>query len=209
MTTESISSQVLTAWQTLPLLVPTAGEGADGYQKVVSDYAPVSTNNAVGSTYRMCRIPTYAKVKSVWVSLKGIDSNATATAVLDINIAFSNSPFDGTPAALQDMIPTSALTGAVTTVASYSSPNKLFGTIHAANSGALVAPTQVVHQSGTGVATWFPTGPDLPLWDFFGFTNNQGYPADPNGYFELMFYMSTGPATAAAGNIWAAVEYVG
>ena len=208
MAIENLDSGTLTSLATLPLSVPTAGEGAPGITRVVTDYIKptVSGMGSVGSTYRLARFPVYAKIKSVIIDVGAVDTNASATAVFDINVAFSDSAYDGTQVALQGLIPTNALTGATTTIGTYSAPNKTFGTIAAKNSGVKSPANEVVF-GGTNTG-WFPAGRDLPLWDFYGFVNSQGTAQDPSGFFDILLYLSTAAATAASDYIGVRVTYV-
>lgn len=208
MTIENLDSAFLSPLNTLPLQYPSVGEGAPGMLKCVTDLITPTASGmgSVGSTYRLCRIPAQAKIKRVVIDLGGVDTNASAAAVFDINVAFSDSAYDGTQVALQSGIPTTALTGAVTTIGTYSAPNKLFGTLAASNSGAKKY-NQDVTFNGT-LAGWYPGGRELPLWDFFGFVNSQGYAADPNGYMDLLLYLSTAAATAASAPIAGTVYFV-
>jgi len=208
MTVEHLDSSVLTTLDAQPISVPTAGEGAPGLLRVVTDYIkPTAAGMAsIGSTYRLCRIPVYAKIKSVVIDLGAVDTNASAAAVFDINLAFSDSAYDGTQVALQNLIPTTALTGATTSIATYSTPNIIFGTIAAKNSGVKSLGNEVVF--GGSDTAWFPAGRELPLWDFFGFVNSQGTAQDPGGFFDLLLYLSTAAGTGASDYIGARVSYV-
>jgi hypothetical protein len=113
---------------------------------------------------------------------------------------------DNTQPALQGTIPTSANTGAVTTVAAYSSPNKIFGNVLAGNAGAATYNKDVTFNAG---ATTYPFSiRDDDVWDVFGFTNNQGYAQDPGGFFDFLLYISAVASTAAAGLVGIEVLYV-
>ncbi len=207
MTVENLDSNFITQQLNQPLLYETAGEGVAGVYREVSDNIAVTASGmgSIGSTYRLCRFPTYARVKSVIIDLGNVDTGG-ATAVFDVNVAFSDSPYDSTQTALQKLIPTTALTGATTTIASYSSPNKIFGTITAANNTTKYNNQQI--WSGT-LTNWFPGGRDLPLWDFLGFTNAiSGYAQDPGGFFDILLYLSTAAATGAAASIGVRVGFV-
>jgi hypothetical protein len=213
MTVENLDSGPILALDSQPIVMQTAGEGAPGDLKSVSDFvlATASGVGSVGSTYRMCRIPTNAIIKSVIVDLGDLDSNASPTLVLDVNLAFSDSTYDGTNTNNQGLIPTTAYTGATTSIATYSSPNKAFGQISAAASGANKLSNELIFNGSmdnVAIGPWFPYGRELSVWEYFGFTDAQGYPADPGGFFDLLFYVSTGAATGHAGYIAAKVTYI-
>ena len=216
MTAENLTSGFNTTLDTLPIQMLSAGEGAPGRLFQVDDYIAATSSGMTqtGSTYRLCRFPTAAKIKSVIIDLGVLDTGG-AGAVFDINVAFSDSLFDGTQQAYtanngltaltSTCIPTTAKTGAVTSITSYTAPNKLFGTLTVGNNTAKL--NNEVLFNGT-LASWWPGGRDLPLWEFFGFTNAQGYPADPGGFFDLLLYLSTQATTPAAAYIAAKVSYV-
>ena len=191
-----------------PVLVPTMGEGAPARMWSNDDFVVTTTSVAQYSTYTIGpRIPTNAKIKKVELYTKGIDSNSTATAALDINLIFSDAPLggiaagmpvnDGTTATNAGQIPTSALTGAVTSITAYASPNKLFGSaIVLPNSGtATLQDITFKNTAYTFAAT------QLPIWDFLGFTQ------DPGGYFNFFCVNTAAVATAAAGVLGLRVSY--
>ncbi len=210
MAIENIKSGFLAGLDAQPLTDVTTGEGGPGMLRVLTDYVSVTASGmgSVGSNYRLARFPTYAKIKDLIIDLgAGIDTNAAATASFDINVAFSDSPIlDGTPQALVGTIPTSALNGTVTTPAAYSTPNKLFGSLVAANAGAASFGNRVTF-NGT-LAGWQFNGREVPLWSFFNFVNAQGIPSDPGGFFDIFLRVGVVAATPAAGNIGVKLEYV-
>ena len=119
----------------------------------------------------------------------------------------SDSTDDGTQVFLQGLIPTSANTGGTTTIGSYSSPNKIYGTWKPAASAAIIEPTELV-LNGLGANYSFTGGfANLPLFQIFGFTDGRGQPSDPGGYFDLLAYVATGATTGGACNIYARVDY--
>ena len=191
-----------------PVLVPTAGEGAPARLFSNEDIISPTSANVQYSTYTMGpRIPTNAKIKKVEAYAKGIDTNATTAAAFDVNLIFSDAPLggiaagmpvnDGTNSSYAGQIPTSALTGAVTTITAYASPNKMFGSAQVlqANSGAYKV-TDL-----TFANTFTPAMSQLPIWDALGFT------VDPGGYLNFFLVEATGPSTAAAGTIMMKVSY--
>lgn len=216
MTIENLDSSFISTLDTLPIQMLTSGEGAFGFIQSVDDYIAVTASGmaSIGSTYRLCRFPTAAKIKSVVIDLGIVDSGG-ATAVFDINVAFSDSLFDGTQpqftpsngatAVSATGIPKTGAAGTVTSITSYTNPNKLFGTLTAANNAVKNGSNVTFGGTYTG---WSYAGPSLPLWDFLGFTNSQGYAADPGGYFDLLLYLSTAAATGAAATIHAKVDFV-
>lgn len=70
------------------IVVPNAtGAGAEGYLKNVGDSVVVVAASAADSTLRICRVPTNAKVKTVW-----LDSQAQGAGAFDVGVYY---PVDG------------------------------------------------------------------------------------------------------------------
>lgn len=209
---ENLKSNVVTNLDATPSVMPTAGEGAQGEYRVNDDVVSVTASTAQWSTYRLCRIPTNAKIKHVWAYLSGIDSKSTATATFDFNIAFSDDTTDGTQAVLQGTVPSSkndgtsiafvSGTGYATSYASSGTGNKLFGTITGKALGT------VTQQEITYSGTFTPANAMDDLWNVLGFTNSLGAAQDPGGMFDIFVVVSAAVGTAATGTIGAKVEYV-
>lgn len=202
---ESATSQ---AYGDFPVVIPSMGEGAPYTSKTNEDLVITTTSIVQFSTYTLGpRIPTNAKIKKVQMVCKGIDSNATAAVAADINLIFSDAVIgglnggaaveDGTSAVNANTIPTSALTGATTTIPLYASPNKMFGSavVLVGNSGALK------NQELTFLNSFTTAMKQLPIWDALGFTS------DPGGFFQFFVVIETAPSTAAAGSIQLEVSY--
>lgn len=194
-----------------PSIMVSAGQGAKAYTYEVDDFATATAAGlgTVGSYYRMVRFPTSAKIKSfVFYTDQAIDTSATASLQLDFNIAFSDSTIDGTTSANQAGIPTTANTGTVTSFATYSSPNKMFGsavTQPAANSAW--APTEYLLKGGIGTYSLLAIT-QQPLWQSFGFTAAAGQNQNPGGNFDMTAYVATIAGTGHAGNLGCRVMYV-
>lgn len=208
MAADTLKSQSLTNLDGTPFTPNSAGQGAAAKYAVVDD---VCAATAVGvgtlaSTYKLVRIPTGAIPKAVTIATDVALDTGTHALVFDINLIFSDSTIDGTPTALQGLIPTTANTGATTTIASYSSPNIIFGTSNNTSASVALAPTNVILG---GSRTNYPMVNLLqqPLWQTFGFVDGRGNPCDPGGYFDLMLYVSTIAGTGHLGNIWGKVDY--
>lgn len=191
-----------------PYIPQTSGQGAPDIVQVQDDVV-AATATGLGtakSSYRLCRIPTGAHIKSVLLATDVALDSGTHALVFDINIAFSDSTIDGTPANVQGLIPTTANTGATTTLATYSSPNIMFGTINNTSASVRLARTDVTF-NGSNTNYPMTTLTLTPLWQLFGFVDGRGNPADPNGYFDLFLVNSTVAGTGAAGNIYGRIEY--
>lgn len=203
-----LESATLVGLNVPPVLVPTTGEGAANKLYQNEDVISPTAANVQFSTYTLGpRIPTNAKIKKVQMYGKGIDSNATAAVAVDINLIFSDAPSggiaaglpvnDGTTAVNSGQIPTSALTGAITSITAYASPNKMFGSSVVAvnNSGAFKL------QELTHANTFTFAMRQLPLWSALGFT------VDPGGFFNFFLVVNTAASTAAAGTLGLIVDY--
>lgn len=208
MAADTLKSQSLTNLDNTPFVPNSAGQGATGRMTEVDDVCACTATgiDTLASTYKLCRIPTGAIPKAVTVAAdKILDTHNADTLVFDVNLIFSDSTIDGTPTALQGLIPTTANTGATTTIGTYSNPNLIFGQITPVYT-AIYGPTNVLLN---GSRTNYPFASLLlqPLWQTFGFVDGRGNPCDPGGYFDLMLYVSTAGTTGASGNIWGKVDY--
>lgn len=203
-----LESTTLVGLNVPPVLIPTAGEGAPARMWRNEDVVSPTASNVQFSTYTLGpRIPTNAKIKKVQLYGKGIDSNATAAFAVDINLIFSDAPIggiaagmpvgDGTTLANAGQIPTSALSGAVTSITAYASPNKMFGSsvVAVANSGAFKL------QDLTFANTFTFADLFLPIWDVLGYTS------DPGGFLNFFVVCETASSTAAAGTLGLIVDY--
>lgn len=214
MAAEQIKSQSITNLDASPVVPNTAAQGAAGRLAYVDDFAacaavPLASTKSI---YRLVRIPTGAIPKSLFVATDTALDTGTHALVFDLNVVWSDSTRDGTPASLlpaagEATIPTTANDGVTTTtVSAYSSPNKLFGSIN--NTSASVAYTsgELVLNGVTATYTLAKITMQ-PLWQTFGFVDGRGNPADPGGYFDIMAYVSTGAGTGAAGNLYCRFAY--
>ena len=206
MANDTVKSVSITNLDTVPIIKPNAGAGGLGRTIAVDDYctATAAGLQSAGSWYKLVRIPTWALVKSVKLAADS-GPNLSGALAVDLNLVFSDSADDGTPTWLQGLIPQSGNTGSTTTIASYTTPNKIFGTWKPTAAATLIEPTELV-LNGLGSAYALTGGfMNLPLYQLFGFTDGRGEPSDPGGYFDLMAYVATGATTGAACNIYASV----
>jgi hypothetical protein len=209
MAVDAVKSQSITNLDATPIVPNTAGQGATGRRVEVDDWVTTTATGlqSAGSSYRICRFPTGAVIKSVILATdKSPDVTATAVVSLDLNVIFSDSTKDGTPTNLQGLIPTTANTGGTVTLATYTNANKIFGHVNPGNTPALVGPTDYVF-AGIGTTYNFLGITQQPLWQTFGFTDGRGSPADPGGYFDLLVYVATAATTGQACNLYARVAY--
>ena len=225
-TGDNLDSSVLTLLDTQPIQVPSAGEGAPGLLKHLSDYVVATAGITAGSQYRLARFPSNAKVKRAWLYTEGLDSSTGIT--LDCNIAFSDSAYDGTNTNLQGLIPTTGagLTGLGVLVApaTYTAANKLFGTATPGATGAVK--NQDITYNGTYSAFphFSPSETMQPMWAVLGGSgvattqplnagggfaqDSNSVIKDPGGFFDVIVRVTGTPGTAATGIIGIELDYV-
>lgn len=210
MAADTVKSTSITNLDTVPIIANTAGGGGKAYKVTIDDYcaATAAGLQSAGSWYKLVRVPTRALLKSVRLGSDAGPNLSGSALAIDLNMIFSDSTDDGTPSWLQSGIPQSGNTGTTTTIASYTTPNKLFGTWKPSASSAAIEPTELIF-NGVGGGYVLNSGlMNLPLYQIFGFTDGRGRPSDPGGYFDLMAYVATGATTGGACNIYAQVDFV-
>lgn len=161
----------------------TAGVGSWGQLHIISGSVAAQSGDNTSSVYKFVRLHPAAKVKWVRVS-----SGVAAAGNADINVAFSDSIYDGTLPSNQGTIPQLS-----------SANNKLFGA--ATSLVALTWPTDITFGNATnfpiGVAKSAP-GPSVsgspgtlfestntPLWVMLGLTTQ------PAGFFDIQMNITT------------------
>lgn len=184
MATEALKSTPITNLDANPIVQNSTGQGAPGVMRTVNGHVAATTGVTSGSTYRLCRIPTNACVKQVLLT-NGALSTSTAA---DIDVAFSDSTVDGTPASLAGTIPQVS-----------AADNKLFG---AAQSLVSAGKNTDVTFNGT-----FTTDhQNIPLWSVLNALGTLGYTVDPGGFFDIMLKTTT--TVTAGGDVAIEVRYV-
>lgn len=148
MAVENLKSPGITNLDASPPVANTAGEGAPAHQYSNFDYATVSALASVGSTYRILRLPTTAKIKSLV-----LESEAMGAGAFDISVYYSDSPYEGSNPA----------TGVVPTTGSQFFANSV-------NCAAAVSPTSVLNQAGNNPMA----NRNKPLWSALGLTVDPG-----------------------------------
>lgn len=208
----NIKSNHITNLDATPMVLNTSGQGAVGNPRELDDYAAVAATpiQSAGSYYRMLRIPSSAKLKVLTLSTNKALDSGTPTLAFDIGLAWSDSTIDGTLPALQGLIPTTANDGSTTTTfAAYSSPNKIFGGITAAQ-----LTNSAAYNSGNLLFNGLTSGYTMaklasqPLWQIFGYVDGRGYAMDPGGFFDVYVYATTGANVGVAGNLWMRASWI-
>ena len=177
MTTEALKSTAITNLDATPPTTPTAGEGAPGLVRNVSGYVTVSASMAAGSTYRLVRIPTYAKVKKV-----DFESEAQAAGKFNLSVYYSDSTIDGTPVGKQGVIvPTTG--------------DQFFAS-------DIDCASLVVQVDKTNESTNYDLSKrNQPLWKALGLTS------DPGGFFDIVAVIHTTDVTTGTGKLGVSVYY--
>jgi hypothetical protein len=184
MATEALKSTSITNMDASPPVFAQAGMGGQGYMLTAGDRAISTAGVTVGSTYRLARIPTNAKVKRVLFTA----ANHGAATAFDIDVAHSDSITDGTPPNLQGNI-----------VQISSADNKLFGSAVSA-----VAANNNTDVTFTG--TFTTQFQNMELWNVLVTLGATTFSSDPGGFFDILL-KSTATDTNG-GNLGIEVDYV-
>jgi hypothetical protein len=187
MATDALKSTAVTNLDAIPVIPNTTGEGVPGFMRRVDGHVATTAGVLVGSTYRLVRIPTNAKIKRVLFTCAAL-GGATA---FDIDVAYSDATTDYTPPALQGLIPQIA-----------AADNKLFG-------AAVSAVTAVKEQAQTFANTFTTDMKNTPLWQVLinlggvGFTD---FTVDPGGMFDIL--LKSTQTNTNGGDVDIAVDFV-
>lgn len=170
MVTEAIKSLQITDLDASPMVVHTIGEGAPGFEKVVTGSAAVTSGKTSGSTYQLVRIPSNAKVKKVelWLDVAG------TTITGDIGIYYSTSTQDGTRSDLQGTVINADHFGSAVALAT------------------IVTPTEYTFEA----TTYLGVDLDKPLWN----TSASGLTADPFCWIDVVLTLTSTAGSAAQVN---------
>lgn len=178
MTTEALKSKQITDLDATPPVAGTSGEYASGELRHVGGFVTVSASMAAGSTYRLVRIPTNAKVKGIV-----FESEAMGAGKFNLSVYYSDSQNDGTQPAKQGLIvPTTG--------------DQFFASD--IDCASAVVRGDKTNESGNYTM-------DLrnkPLWSALGLTS------DPSGFFDLVAVVHTTDVTTGAAKLGAEVLYV-
>ena len=185
MATEALKSVSVTGLDAFPITQVTAGESGTGTLLVSNDYISSTGGMLLGSTYKMVRIPTNAKIKKVLFSCAAHGGSAA----FDIDIGYSDSTQDGTPSNLQ---------GAIVQISS--ADNKLFG-------AGVSAVSALKHSDVTFSGTFTSAHKNLPLYQvLLNLGTSDWSSGDPGGFFD--FILKSTATDTNGGNLELQVEYV-
>lgn len=184
MTTEALKSTSITNLDASYIIQPQAGMGGQGYMLSVNDRASSTAAVTTGSTYKLARIPTNAKIKRVLLSCAAHGGSSA----FDIDVAHSDSTTDGTPASLQGNI-----------VQISAADNKLFG-------AAVSAASALKNSDVTFSGTFTTTHQNLELWNVLVTLGASTFSADPGGFFDIV--LKSTATDASGGDLSIEVDYV-
>ncbi len=212
----------------------TAGEGGPSPLIQIEDFVAVAQTafGTAGGFVRLLRFPTRAKVKrlELYVDRSLVDGGTSSSALsLGVGVMFSDNPNDGTPAAYQNLVPTTVGIGGGSTTAGTAvlqvgtqgaNPNRIFGNILANTStGAFPNGTmgQNVTAAPTGQAAALYFGGEFtlngtiatygnpltitqtPMIEIFNFLDGRGNAIEEMGYFDVFLNADVAYNTQPAG----------
>lgn len=176
--TSALKSTAITNLDATPILIASPGEGGWGVSRRNEGYVTTLAGDATGSTYRLVRFPTNAKIKAV-----DFESAAQGAGTIDLSVYYSDSTVDGTAAAKQGLvIPTTG--------------SQFFAA--AINCASAVGITNETNQAGNNAINLR----QKPMWSALGLTS------DPGGYFDLVAVVGATAITTGAAILGAAVTFV-
>lgn len=183
MATEALKSLSITNLDASPPVLAQGGMGGQGYRLTVNDSAVSTAGVTVGSTYRLARIPTNAKIKQVLFTCAAHGG----AAAFDIDIAHGDDTTT-TPINLQGNI-----------VQISAADNKLFG-------AGLTAVSALKNSDVTFSGTFTSVHQNLELWNVLVSLGATTFSADPGGFFDILL-KSTATDTSG-GNLAIQVDFV-
>ena len=184
MATENLKSPSITSLDATPIVPSTSGEGASGFLRSSNDSIASTAGMLLASTYKMCRIPTNAKVKRVLLTCAAHGG----AAACDIDVGYSDSTTDGTVPSLQGTI-----------VQISAADNKLFGS-------AVTIVSALKHSDVTFSNTFTTAHKNLPLFQVLINLGTADFTADPKGFFDII--LKTTATDTSGGNLEIEVDYV-
>lgn len=169
--TSTLDGVAITNLDATPVVPVTTGEGVAAVLRSTNDFVTALSADSTSSVYKLVRIPTYAKVKSVklW-------SAVASAGAGDFNVCFSDSAVDGTPPGYQGTIPQIS-----------SANNKLFGAAQSIVSTLAAGPVDMTFKGSYTLAN-----KNQPLWQVLGYT------VDPGGFFDIQINVTTQITTGGA-----------
>ena len=147
--TSHLKSTSITNLDATPYVQNTSGEGAQGFLRVVNDYATPLAADATGSTYQILRVRSNVKLKHLY-----FESQAQGAGAIEVGLSYSDSTIDGTAPANQGAVINASLFATEFSIAS--------------------AVTQEDLLTMAGTAAWTSTLANEPLWQAAGLSSDPG-----------------------------------
>lgn len=116
MAVSALKSVPVTNLDSIPVVPNTSGEGGPGNLRYAEGFVTALAADSIGSTYRLARVPSNAKIKSVW-----LESEAQAAGATNVGVYYSDSTLDGTASANQGLVVSASLFAAAVSLAAASS----------------------------------------------------------------------------------------
>lgn len=177
MAVENLKSAAITNLDATPAVLNTAGDGAPDDLASVSGFATASASASAGSTYKLVRVPTKARMKHLF-----FESEAQGAGAFNLSVYYSSSTIDGTAAANVGLIvPTTG--------------DQFFASD--INCASAVASIDEINESGNNPMA----NRNKQLWDALGLAS------DPGGFFDIVAVVHTTAVTTGTGKIGVNAEY--
>lgn len=182
MAADTLKSLSITALDATPppTLTYGTGEGVQGYGKDIGDWVLPTTGGLVStsSIYKLVRMPTNAKLKSLVLSVDGLLDTGTSLT-LDVGAYYSDATNDGTAVANQGVL---------------ISANCFLAASTAYQSSAVA--------DVNALAAYSVKNRNLPLW------LGLGLATDPGGMIDVVLAVHAAAQTAAAHNVGIKAAFV-
>lgn len=147
MSVDHVLSTPVTNAEAVPPVANLTGAGAPGYANIVDGYATALLNSSADATYRLVRVPSDAKVKSII-----FQSEAQGAGKFDLGLYY----------------PITGRTG-VADLAANALDQDFFALV--IDCASAVVPTEVVNYGGS---TYTLDKRSMPLWQAAGLTSDPG-----------------------------------
>lgn len=177
MAVEALKSTSITNLDASPLVTNTAGEGAQAALLVQTEFVTVSASASATSTYRLIRVASNVKVKSLV-----LESEAMGAGKINLSAYYSDSTTDGTQPSLRGLIvPTTG--------------DQFFASD--VDLASALSGSQVINESGNNPLS----KRNLSLWSALGLAT------DPGGFIDIVAVVHTTDITTGAARMGLRAEY--
>jgi hypothetical protein len=182
--TSHLKATALTNLDAQPILEPNPGAGGEGLLRHVDGFVTTVANDATGTTYQLCRVPSNAVVKRIQFA-----SAAQGAGAVELGWYYSTSLHDGTAASNQNSSGAPKAISAAFVAAEFS----------IASAVALAGATDGGALNATGNTAYNLY--QEPLWQMLALAT------DPGGKFDFVATVNTTAITTGAALIYGSVEW--